>query len=93
MATGLPVSYPPAILPLMEGENTLLTVSDAADLLDLTANAVRRLSDRGDIATLRTASGIRLFRLSDVQQLAIERQGKSRTGRPRRHPIRRDRQR
>lgn len=77
----------------MEGENILLTVSDAADLLDLTANAVRRLSDRGDIATLRTVSGVRLFRLVDVERLAASRQGKRRTGRPRRHPIRRDRKR
>lgn len=75
----------------MEGENTLLTVSDAADLLDLTPNGVRRLSDRGDIDTLRTLSGIRLFRLADVRRLAVKREGKPRTGRPRRHPIRRDR--
>ena len=75
----------------MEGENILLTVSDAADMLDLTPNGVRRLSDRGDIETLRTRSGIRLFRLADVKRLAAQREGRPRTGRPRLHPIRRDR--
>lgn len=75
----------------MEPENILLTVSDAADFLDLTPNGLRRLSDRGDIETLRTLSGIRLFRLTDVKRLAAARKGKRRTGRPRQHPIRRDR--
>lgn len=75
----------------MKDGNLLLTVADAADFLDLTPDGVRRLSDRGDIKTLRTFGGVRLFRMKDVKQLATEREGKPRTGRPRIHPIRRDR--
>ena len=71
----------------MEPEKTtLLTVSDAAEILDLTPDGVRRLSDRGDITTMRTLSGVRLFLLRDVKELAAEREGRPRVGRPRIHP-------
>ena len=51
----------------------LLTPSDAARVLGLSADSVRVLSDNGRLPSMRTVSGRRLFRRSDVDQLAIRR--------------------
>ena len=62
----------------------LLTVGDAAKLLDRSADSVRAYADHGKLKSLRTQNGQRLFELSDVQQLAKElsRHSKSYTARP-----------
>jgi len=53
--------------------NDLLTPSDAARVLGLSADSVRVLSDTGRLPSMRTISGRRLFRRSDVDRLALER--------------------
>ena len=51
----------------------LMTPSDAARVLGLSADSVRILSDSGRLPALRTVSGRRLFRRGDVDRLAAER--------------------
>jgi excisionase family DNA binding protein len=51
----------------------LLTPSDAARVLGLSADSVRVLSDNGRLPSMRTVSGRRLFRRSDVDRLAVQR--------------------
>jgi excisionase family DNA binding protein len=51
----------------------LMTPSDAARILGLSADSVRVLSDSGRLPAMRTVSGRRLFRRSDVDRLAAER--------------------
>ena len=51
----------------------LLTPSDAARVLGLSADSVRVLSDNGRLPSMRTVSGRRLFRRSDVDRLAMAR--------------------
>src|SRR4051812_47595900 len=53
--------------------NDLMTPSDAARVLGLSADSVRVLSDSGRLPAMRTVSGRRLFRRSDVDRLAAER--------------------
>jgi len=53
--------------------NDLMTPSDAARILGLSADSVRVLSDSGRLPGLRTVSGRRLFRRGDVDRLAAER--------------------
>jgi hypothetical protein len=49
---------------------TWLTTADVARLLDLSTNGVRWLAQEQRLASTVTASGQRLFRLSDVQRYA-----------------------
>jgi excisionase family DNA binding protein len=56
----------------------LMTPSDAARILGLSADSVRALSDAGRLPTLRTVSGRRLFRRGDVEKLASDRARKKR---------------
>ena len=51
----------------------LMTPSDAARILGLSADSVRVLSDSGRLATLRRVSGRRLFRRGEVEKLASDR--------------------
>jgi excisionase family DNA binding protein len=53
--------------------NDLLTPSDAARVLGLSADSVRVLSDTGRLPSMRTVSGRRLFRRIDVDRLALQR--------------------
>jgi len=53
--------------------NDLMTPSDAARILGLSADSVRVLSDSGRLPGMRTVSGRRLFRRGDVDRLAAER--------------------
>ena len=53
--------------------NDLLTPSDAARVLGLSADPVRVLSDTGRLPSMRTVSGRRLFRRADVDRLAVQR--------------------
>ena len=56
-----------------QNPDDLLTPSDAARVLGLSADSVRVLSDNGRLPSMRTVSGRRLFRRSDVDRLAIAR--------------------
>jgi excisionase family DNA binding protein len=47
----------------------LMTPMEAAQLLGLSADYVRDLSNKGSIPTLRTTTGRRLFRRGDVERL------------------------
>jgi len=51
----------------------LMTPSDAARVLGLSADSVRVLSDSGRLPAMRTVSGRRLFRRGDVDRLAADR--------------------
>jgi len=51
----------------------LLTVGDAARVLDLTPRYVQDLADHGRLPVLRTVRGTRLFKRSDVDRLEAER--------------------
>jgi excisionase family DNA binding protein len=51
----------------------LMTPSDAARVLGLSADSVRVLSDSGRLPAMRTVSGRRLFRRADVDRLAADR--------------------
>ena len=53
--------------------NDLMTPSDAARILGLSADSVRVLSDNGRLPAMRTVSGRRLFRRGDVDRLAAQR--------------------
>ncbi len=53
--------------------NDLMTPSDAARILGLSADSVRVLSDSGRLPAMRTVSGRRLFRREDVDRLAAQR--------------------
>jgi excisionase family DNA binding protein len=57
----------------MNHPDDLLTPSDAARVLGLSADSVRVLSDNGRLPSMRTVSGRRLFRRSDVDRLAVQR--------------------
>ncbi len=58
----------------------LLATSEAARLLGVAADTVRLWERRGLLPAERTAGGIRLFRLEDVERLATERAGTRGTG-------------
>ncbi len=51
----------------------LLTPADAAKILGLVPASVRLLADTGQLPTVRTARGMRLFRREDVDRLAAVR--------------------
>ncbi|MEA2697849.1 MAG: Helix-turn-helix domain [Myxococcales bacterium] len=53
--------------------NDLMTPSDAARILGLSADSVRVLSDNGRLPAMRTVSGRRLFKRGDVDRLAAQR--------------------
>jgi excisionase family DNA binding protein len=50
-----------------------VTVSEAARLLDVSADTVRRWEAAGILAARRTGTGVRIFARADVQRLATER--------------------
>ena len=56
-----------------ETPNSLLTKSDAAKILGITPAAVVFLEQKGLLAAIRTMGGVRLFKESDVVQLAAKR--------------------
>jgi len=58
----------------MKIDGTLLLVSQVARLLDVSAQTVRELSDRGVLRAERTPLGVRVFRREDVERLAAQRQ-------------------
>jgi excisionase family DNA binding protein len=62
--------------------NDLLTPSDAARVLGLSADSVRVLSDSGRLASMRTIGGRRLFRRGDVDRLVLERASQVGASRP-----------
>ena len=55
------------------GTETLMTVGDAARLLELSTSRVRQLVTQGRLDAVRTVSGIRLFRRVDVEKLISQR--------------------
>lgn len=53
-------------------ELVLVTVGEAARILDRSSDAVRGYADSGKLKSLRTQRGQRLFVMSDVKKLAQE---------------------
>ena len=60
-------------MPQTGDPNDLMTPSDAARILGLSADSVRVLGDSGRLPALRTVGGRRLFRRGDVEELAAQR--------------------
>jgi excisionase family DNA binding protein len=58
----------------------LLTVGDAGRLLGLSGSRVRQLVDDGRVPAVKTARGVRLLRLQDVESLAKRRSAERTTG-------------
>ena len=56
------------------GADDLMTASDAGRILGVSVDMVRLLAKSGDLPCMRTTSGVRLFRRSDVVALAKRRQ-------------------
>jgi excisionase family DNA binding protein len=63
------------VITMLLDPNDLLTPSDAARVLGLSADSVRVLSDNGRLPGMRTVGGRRLFRRAVVDRLAVERAG------------------
>jgi DNA-binding transcriptional MerR regulator len=53
----------------MDTDDYVLTVADAARILDRSSDSVRAYERRGRLPAQRTAGGVRLFRLEDVERL------------------------
>ena len=53
-----------------------LTTSEVARRLDLMPDSVRHLERKGVLPAQRTATGVRLFRASDVEALVIVRRSR-----------------
>jgi len=56
----------------LTSDSQIYGMKDAAKALDLTADGVRYLVNRGRLRQLRTPSGQRLFLREDVERLAAE---------------------
>jgi excisionase family DNA binding protein len=52
----------------------LITVGEAAKMLDLSADSVRRFEREGVLAAIRVGKGQRLFTPSDIERLRAERE-------------------
>ena len=51
----------------------LMTVSDAAKILDVSAPTIRHWTTTGKLRAFRTPRGVRLYQRADVEQLAYDR--------------------
>lgn len=60
----------------MQNDEKLLMTTDAARILNRSAEAVRSYERSGKLAATKTANGHRLFREADVRKLADELKGK-----------------
>jgi excisionase family DNA binding protein len=58
----------------VQGRDELLSTSDAAAILGLSPDMVRKIAKAEGIRFKKTRSGIRLFRRGDVERLRRERQ-------------------
>ena len=56
-----------------EGPDDLMTAVDAARILGLSVDMVRRLAKDGRLPFLSTIRGVRLFRRANVEKLADQR--------------------
>jgi excisionase family DNA binding protein len=55
-------------------ESKFLSVSEAARILNMSADWVRLQEKSGKLRAIKSGAGIRLFALEDIQKLAAERQ-------------------
>jgi excisionase family DNA binding protein len=53
--------------------DSLITVAEAAEILDLSTPGVRHLDNTGQLPSVRTSSNQRRFRRADVEELALRR--------------------
>jgi excisionase family DNA binding protein len=61
------------MLPCMTDCNDWLNTSVTARIIGIAEATVRSAADRGDLPTVRTAGGARLFRRRDVEEFARRR--------------------
>ncbi len=56
----------------MQGEDRMLNIAEAAQILGVHKNTLRTWADRGMVPHVRLPSGYRRFRLSEMRRLARE---------------------
>jgi excisionase family DNA binding protein len=66
--------------PTNDHSDELITPSEAARVLGVSADTVRAWSDAGQLRCLRTRAGHRLYRLADVDALKCQREDRRRAG-------------
>lgn len=59
-------------------DETLLTATDASRILNRSAVAVRGYENAGKLPAVKTLSGVRLFKKSDVEAFAVKLRSKER---------------
>jgi len=64
---------PPPTTSQAEGPDDLMTAIDAARILGLSVDMVRRLAKDGRLPFMSTIRGVRLFRRANVEELAYQR--------------------
>ena len=64
---------PPPTTIQAEGPDDLMTAIDAARILGLSVDMVRRLAKDGRLPFMSTIRGVRLFRRANVEELAYQR--------------------
>ena len=57
----------------MASGDSLVTVSSVARTLEISESSVRKLSDEGALPVERTSTGMRVFRVADVEELRLAR--------------------
>ena len=65
----------------MSTDRDLLRIGQAADLLGVTVDTLRRWEDEGRVSVTRSAGGQRLVRVGEVSRLLAERRGRAGGGR------------
>lgn len=61
--------------------NRLMSTHDAAKMLDVSPQYVRKLEETGKISAMRTVGGYRIFKAEDVERLAAKRERQKQTKR------------
>jgi excisionase family DNA binding protein len=52
----------------------IMTTGDVARRLDVSTEFIRKLARAGKLAAIRTAGGQRIYKVEDVERLAVERE-------------------
>ncbi len=56
----------------MQGEDRMLNIAEAAQILGIHKNTLRTWADRGIVPHIKLPSGYRRFRLSEMRRMARE---------------------
>jgi excisionase family DNA binding protein len=70
---GIRGGFTPKVKEYFVDTERLMTAADAAKVLGVVPNSVRRMTDTGELPSIRTVGGFRLIKQSDVERLAAAR--------------------